>query len=78
MRGGQNAAAVEIEVSIRRVRDNQQVLLKTYSANAPAQGEGMDAVAAAFTHGMDTIYAALVADLAALPQNPPAPAARRP
>ena len=68
----QKVAAIEIEISIRRVADNQQVLLKTYSATEPAQGEGIDAVVAAFTHGVDVIYAQLIGDLAAIP---PAPAA---
>ena len=70
---GENAAAIEIEISIRRIRGNQQVLLKTYSANVPAQGESIDAVVAAFTRGMYSISAALMADIALLPGTAPAP-----
>ncbi len=61
---GQNVAAIEIEIGVRRVRGNQQVLLKTYRADEPAQGEDVGAAVAAFTRGLDSIYAALLADLA--------------
>jgi ABC-type uncharacterized transport system auxiliary subunit len=64
---GMSAVAIEIEISIRRVRDNTQVLLKTYKASEATQGEAVDAAVAAFTRGMDSIYAALLTDLAALP-----------
>jgi ABC-type uncharacterized transport system auxiliary subunit len=64
---GQNAVAIQIDISIRRVRDNAQVLQKTYRANEAAQGDSVDAAVAAFTRGMDGIYAALLADLAAVP-----------
>ena len=69
--GGQNAAAIEVEVSMRRVRDNSQLLLKTYRATEAAQGEGVDAAVAAFTRGMDSIYTALLTDLAAIPADAP-------
>ncbi len=68
---GQNAAAIEIEIAIRRVRNNSQLLLKTYRATEAAQGEGVDAAVAAFTRGMDSIYSALLTDLAAIPAEAP-------
>jgi len=68
---GMNAVAIEIEISIRRVRDNSQVLLKTYRANEATQGDSVDSAVAAFTRGMDGIYAALLTDLAALPADVP-------
>lgn len=64
----ENVAAIEIEIALRRVRGNQQLLLKTYRANEPATGAGIDAVVGAFTRGMDSIYKALVSDLGALPK----------
>lgn len=66
-----NTVAVEIELSLRRVRDNQLLHLKTYRADAPAAGEGIEPVVAGFTRGMDTIYAQLLTDLAALPATAP-------
>jgi ABC-type uncharacterized transport system auxiliary subunit len=65
---GQNAAAIEIEIALRRVRGNQQLLLKTYNATTPASSDSVDAAVEAFTRGMDTIYAALIADLGTLAQ----------
>lgn len=74
--GGQSAVAIEIEISIRRVADNAQVLLKTYKASEAAQGATVDAAVAAFTRGMNGIYTALLTDLAAVPGQPPAAAPR--
>ena len=63
---GQNTASIEVEILLRRVRGNQQLLLKTYRANEPAAGDSVDAVVTAFTRGMDAIYKELVADLGAV------------
>jgi ABC-type uncharacterized transport system auxiliary subunit len=67
---GQNAVAIDIELSIRRVSDNMQVLLKTYKANEAAEGDTVGAAVAAFTRGMDGIYTAFLTDLAAVPNQP--------
>jgi ABC-type uncharacterized transport system auxiliary subunit len=63
---GDNSVAIEMEVSIRRVRGNQQLLLKTYRTSEPAAGSDMTGVADAFTRGLNTIYKDLIADLAAV------------
>jgi len=68
---GASAVAIEIEISIRRVKDNAQVLLKTYRASEAAQGESVDAAVAAFARGMDAVYAAFLTDVAALPNTIP-------
>ena len=67
--GSQGTAAIEIDISLRRVRGNQQILQKTYKANEAVAGDGVDGAVVGFTRGMDSIYAALLADLAALPQE---------
>jgi ABC-type uncharacterized transport system auxiliary subunit len=66
---GMSSVAIEVEISIRRVRDNTQVLLKTYKASEATQGDTVDAAVSAFTRGMDSIYAAVLTDLQALPNN---------
>jgi ABC-type uncharacterized transport system auxiliary subunit len=63
---GENAAAIEMEIAVRRVRGNQQLLLKTYRASAPASSDSISAVVDAFTRGLDTIYKDLIADLGAV------------
>ena len=65
---GENVAAIEIEIALRRVQGHRQLLLKTYRAKEPAAGAGIDAVVGAFTRGMDSIYKELIADLGALPK----------
>jgi ABC-type uncharacterized transport system auxiliary subunit len=61
-----NTVAIEMEISIRRVRGNQQLLLKTYRTTEPAAGSDMTGVVDAFTRGLNTVYKELVADLAAV------------
>jgi ABC-type uncharacterized transport system auxiliary subunit len=68
---GQTGIAIEVEISIRRVRGNQQVLLKTYQATEATPDTSVDAAVAAFTRGLDSIYAAFLTDLAAIPNDPP-------
>jgi ABC-type uncharacterized transport system auxiliary subunit len=63
-----NVVAIQIEVGLRRVRGNQQVLLKTYQASERVSGGGMGGVADAFTRGMDAIYKQIVGDLGAAPK----------
>jgi ABC-type uncharacterized transport system auxiliary subunit len=73
VRGAQSSVAIEIEFILRRVRGNAQLLLKTYQANEPVAGDSIDAVAAAFGRGIDSIYSTLLADLARIPSEAPAP-----
>jgi ABC-type uncharacterized transport system auxiliary subunit len=61
-----NTVAIEIDVVLRRVRGNQQLLLKTYRASEPVAGDSIDAVVAAFARGMDSIYKDLIADLGSI------------
>lgn len=69
--GGTGATAVvEVELGLRRVRSNAQLLLKTYRGEEAAADAGVPAGIAAFTRAVDKICAALVTDLAALPKQP--------
>lgn len=63
-----NTVAIEIEIALRGVRGNHQLLLKTYNVNEPVAGDSIAAVADAFTRGLDEVYKDLVADLGALPK----------
>ncbi len=72
MRWAQGTVAIEIEISLRRVRDNQNVLLKTYRADTPAASDSLDAAVEAFPRGLDSIYAALLADISLVPRDMPA------
>ncbi len=66
---GRSTVAMEIELAVRRVRGNQQVLLKTYRAEEPVPDGSVGGAVAAFTRGLDSIYGAFLADLAALPKD---------
>ena len=66
------AAAIAVEIALRRVAGNREVLVKTYRVTEPAAGESVDAAVAAFTSGLDKILAQVLADLAALPKAVPA------
>ena len=67
--GNGPAVAIALELGVRRVAGNQQVLAKVYRVTEPAAGESVDAAAVAFTSGLDKIIGQLLADLAALPKN---------
>lgn len=67
--GNGPAVAISLELGLRRIAGNQQVLVKTYRVIEPAVGESVDAAAVAFTSGLDKIIGQLLADLAALPKN---------
>lgn len=67
--GADAAAAVEIEIALRRVRGNAQLLQKTYRAEERAGGGAVAAAIPAFTRAVDRICAALLADLAGLPRT---------
>jgi ABC-type uncharacterized transport system auxiliary subunit len=59
---------VEMEISLRKIAGNQQLLSKTYRAEEAA-GSAVAAAIPAFTRAVDKITAALLADLAALPKQ---------
>ncbi|MBY0512274.1 MAG: ABC-type transport auxiliary lipoprotein family protein [Rhodospirillaceae bacterium] len=61
-----NTASIEIDIVVRRVRGNQQILLKTYMASEPAAGDSIDALVAAFARGLDAIFKTLIADLGSI------------
>jgi ABC-type uncharacterized transport system auxiliary subunit len=59
---------VEMEMSLRRIAGNRQLLLKTYRAEEAA-GATVASAIPAFTRAVDKITAALLADLATLPKQ---------
>lgn len=65
---GGPAAAIAIDISLRRIDGNREMIVKTYKANEPAAGQGIDAAVQAFTAGLDKIIAQVLGDLAALPK----------
>ncbi len=65
--GGGGSVVVEIEITLRRIAGNQQLLMKTYRAEEPA-GAAVGSTIPAFTRAVDKITAALLADLSALPK----------
>ncbi|MHB1205393.1 MAG: ABC-type transport auxiliary lipoprotein family protein [Rhodospirillaceae bacterium] len=71
--GAGPAISIAIDLGLRRVAGNQEVLIKTYRAAEPAADESVDAAVAAFTVGVDKILAQFLADLAALPKSVPPP-----
>lgn len=66
--GGGASVLLEMEVSLRRVRGNAQLLLKTYRVEQAASGTSVTAAVAAFTQAMDSVTASLLTDLAGLPK----------
>lgn len=66
--GGGASVLLELEVSLRQVRGNAQVLAKTYRVEQAAAGTSVVAATAAFTQAMDSVTASLLADLASLPK----------
>ena len=54
---------VEVEISVRRVRGNEPVILKTYVGEAAAPGRGVEGAVAGISNALDTIYAELLRDL---------------
>ena len=65
--GGGGSVVVEIEITLRRIKGNQSLLMKTYRAEEPA-GTTVASTIPAFTRAVDKITAGLLADLAALPK----------
>ena len=67
--GSGPAVAIAVDIALRRVAGNQEVIVKTYRVTEPASGESVDAAVAAFTSGLDKVMAQVLTDLAALPKN---------
>jgi ABC-type uncharacterized transport system auxiliary subunit len=59
---------VEMEISLRKITGNQQLLSKTYRAEEAA-GATVASAIPAFSRAVDKITAALLTDLAALPKQ---------
>lgn len=62
----ESSVVVEIEVSLRQVRGNHALILKTYIAEAPVAGSGVPAAVAAFTAALESVFGDLLNDIAAL------------
>jgi cholesterol transport system auxiliary component len=58
-----SSVVVEIDVSLRRVRGNQSLILRTYSAEVPAPGPGAGAAVSGFSKALDQIFTELLNDL---------------
>lgn len=67
--GGGATVTVEIEITLRRIAGNRQLLAKTYRADEQVAGATVAAAIPAFTKAVDKIAAALLADMAALPKQ---------
>jgi len=64
--GGSAKVVIEVEISVRNVRDGRQVLLKTYTAEAPASSTSVPDAVAAFSQAFSKIATDLVGDLGAV------------
>jgi len=59
-----SSVVVELEISVRSVRGNDALILKTYSAEVPAPGRGVDAAVEGLSEALSSIVAELLSDLA--------------
>lgn len=59
-----SSAIVEMEISVRLVRGNEAIVLKTYSAEIPTSGGGVDGAVAGLSGALGSIFAELMGDLA--------------
>lgn len=64
-------AVIEIELSVRKVRGNTPLILKTYKAEVPVSGSEAGDAVKGFTTGIDQIFTEFVADLGGLPVEQP-------
>lgn len=64
--GGGAKVVVEIEISVRAVRDGRQLLLKTYTAEAPASSTSVADAVSAFSQAFSKIASDFIADLGAV------------
>lgn len=63
--GTQSGAVISLELSLIEKAGDRLVLSKTYTAEKPTSGETIDSAVAALNDGLDDIFAAFAADLAA-------------
>ena len=68
-----SSVVVEIDVSLRRVRGNESLILKSYSAEVSAPGNGAEAAVSGFSKALDQIFAELLHDLAKFRPDAAAP-----
>lgn len=68
--GAKPAAAVEIELGLRRIDPEKPILLKTYAVEILAQDDSMDGAIIAFRTAFDEILAAFAKDVGAAVKSP--------
>lgn len=61
-----SSIVVEVEISVRRVDGNQGLVLKTYSVDVPAPGQGVEVAVSGFSKALDLIFAEFLTDLSAI------------
>ncbi|MBL8642815.1 MAG: membrane integrity-associated transporter subunit PqiC [Rhodospirillaceae bacterium] len=59
----QNRVIVEIEFSVRKVRNSEVQVLKVYKAEATARGDDVTGAVAGFSAALGQVFADLIADL---------------
>ncbi len=67
---GGPSAAIAIDIALRRIADNRELIVKTYRISEPVTGATVDAAVQAFTAGLDKLIAQVLGDLAGLPKSP--------
>lgn len=63
--GGSNGAVISLELSLIEKASDRLVLSRTYTSEKPTSGDNIDSAVAALNDGLDEIFAAFTADLAA-------------
>jgi ABC-type uncharacterized transport system auxiliary subunit len=61
---------IALDMSLRRVRDGRELLVKTYRAEEQAGGDAVEAAVSAFSRALDRVIAQFLGDVAALPKSP--------
>lgn len=65
MIGSSSGAVISLELALMENSDDRLVLSKVYTAEKPTSGDSIDGAVAALNDGLDEIFAAFAADLAA-------------
>jgi len=63
---------IALDISLRRVRGDREMLLKTYRAEEQSGGDAVDAAIGAFSRALDRVIAQFLGDVASLPKDAPA------
>jgi len=63
--GSTNGAVISLELSLIEKASDRLVLSRTYTSEKPTSGESIDSAVAALNDGLNEIFAAFAADLAA-------------